>query len=91
MCSVSQPPTMSEGSDYAPDKEKGLTHVETAPDDSLIADRYARYGALGPVMQRLFASGVEARGIERVPESERESKNIWNKYVQPSSLWVEQN
>ena len=68
----------------ADDKEKGLfAHdvVSAAPDDSFIADRYARYGRLGPIMQRLFANGVEARGVERVPESERETKNVWNKYV----------
>ena len=52
-----------------------------APDDAVIADRFARYGKLGPVMQRIFASGVEARGVERVPENERETKNVWNKYV----------
>lgn len=40
-----------------------------------------RYGALGPTMAKLFASGVEARGIERVPEDERETKNTWNKCV----------
>ena len=70
---------------YHSDKEKGLVHdVVTdvaAPDDSAIVDRYARYGKLGPIMQRLFASGIEARGVERVPENERETKNVWNKYV----------
>ncbi|KIP11708.1 hypothetical protein PHLGIDRAFT_99130 [Phlebiopsis gigantea 11061_1 CR5-6] len=29
-------------------------------------------------MQKLFASGVEARGVERVPEDQRETKNVWN-------------
>jgi hypothetical protein len=68
----------------AEDKEKGYARddvVYAAPDDSYIVDRYARYGRLGPVMQRLFASGVEARGVERVPENEREIKNVWNKCV----------
>lgn len=75
---------------YDSDKEKGFVHDVVAdvaaPDDSVIVDRFARYGKLGPIMQKLFASGVEARGVERVPESERENKNVWNKYV--SSLTV---
>ncbi|TFK56838.1 cytosine-purine permease [Heliocybe sulcata] len=29
-------------------------------------------------MATLFDAGVEARGVERVPEDERESKNTWN-------------
>ena len=73
------------------DKEKGfIPEVEvdvdqTAPDDSVIADRFARYGKLGPFLQKVFASGVEARGVERVPENERETKNMWNKYVRVHS------
>ena len=38
-----------------------------------------KYGALGPVLQKLFASGVEARGVERVPEDQRSTRNMWNK------------
>lgn len=67
------------------DKEKGSivqdNALDAAPADDHIVDRYARYGALGPVMQKLFASGVEARGVERVPEDQRETKNMWNKCV----------
>ncbi|PSS29728.1 hypothetical protein PHLCEN_2v2876 [Hermanssonia centrifuga] len=69
------------------DKEKGYTQDvvgdvdHTAPNDSVIADRYARYGKLGTVMQRILASGVEARGVERVPENERETKNMWNNHA----------
>jgi hypothetical protein len=66
------------------DKEKSSVEhdvVDAAPDDAVIADRFARYGKLGPVMQRIFASGVEARGVERVPENEREPKHMWNKCV----------
>ena len=72
------------GSYTSDDKEKGYDHevvADTVLDDAVIVDRFARYGKLGPVMQRLFASGVEARGVERVPENEREHKNMWNKYV----------
>lgn len=67
------------------DKEKGFTPDvavdQTAPDDELIAERFARYGKFGGFMRMVFASGVEARGVERVPENERETKNMWNKYV----------
>ncbi|EKM58082.1 uncharacterized protein PHACADRAFT_252082 [Phanerochaete carnosa HHB-10118-sp] len=66
---------------YDDDKEKGFVHdvvADAVPGDPIIANRLARYGKLGPIMQKLFASGVEARGVERVPESERESKNVWN-------------
>ena len=69
-------------SDSSSEKEKGYPHdvvTDAAPDDSVIVDRYARYGKLGPIMQRLFASGVEARGVERVPEDQRTTKNMWNK------------
>lgn len=41
-----------------------------------------RYGArVGPLLGKLFASGVEARGVERVPEDQRTMKNAWNKCV----------
>lgn len=68
------------------DKEKGsIVHENVldtaAPDEAVIVDRYARYGVFGPILQRLFASGVEARGVERVPEDQRETKNMWNKCV----------
>ncbi|KAG1840269.1 permease for cytosine/purines, uracil, thiamine, allantoin-domain-containing protein [Suillus subalutaceus] len=66
---------------YTEDKEKALSSVEdevvyaeVAP-DRVIA---SRFGTLGPLLSRLFASGVEARGVERVPENQRESKNAWN-------------
>jgi hypothetical protein len=68
------------------DKEKGSfgAHIpvqprvlEVAPDDVIIN----RFGFMGPFLSRLFAVGVEARGVERVPEDQRETKNTWNKYV----------
>ncbi|KAF9235053.1 permease for cytosine/purines, uracil, thiamine, allantoin-domain-containing protein [Melanogaster broomeanus] len=70
------------GSQEYYDKEKGLPSVDTqtvdeadvAP-DQVIAKRF---GALGPFLSKLFASGVEARGVERVPENQRETKNAWN-------------
>ena len=51
--------------------------LEAAPDDVIIN----RFGFLGPFLSRLFAVGVEARGVERVPEDQRETKNTWNKCV----------
>jgi hypothetical protein len=70
---------------YTEDKEKALGSVEDevvyvaeAAPDRVIA---SRFGTLGPLLSRLFASGVEARGVERVPESQRVSKNVWNKCV----------
>ncbi len=38
-----------------------------------------RFGRFGPFLEKLFANGVEARGIERVPEDQRTMKNSWNK------------
>ncbi|KAG2341983.1 cytosine-purine permease [Suillus weaverae] len=66
---------------YTEDKEKALDSVEDevvyaeAAPDRVIA---SRFGVLGPLLSRLFASGVEARGVERVPENQRESKNALN-------------
>ncbi|KAI0094522.1 hypothetical protein BDY19DRAFT_24948 [Irpex rosettiformis] len=78
---------MSATYDFADEKEKATVDNDhdvvdvNAPDDSIIADRFAQYGRFGPVLQRIFASGVEARGVERVPEDQRETKHIWNKCV----------
>lgn len=48
--------------------------VEAAPDRVIIR----RSGKLGPLLSRLFACGVEARGVERVPGNQRESESAWN-------------
>ncbi|KAI0778628.1 cytosine-purine permease [Trametes elegans] len=67
-------------SDLSHDKEKGVfvnetaLPVEAAPERVLVH----RYGRFGPLLAKLFASGVEARGVERVPEDQRETKNMWN-------------
>ena len=70
------------------DKEKGYSgderHVQVGQvfaEEHPDAYYVEKYGALGPVFQRLFSSGVEARGVQRVPEDERDPKNMWNKYV----------
>ena len=76
----------AQSSNGSHDREKGLqaecagaispTHTtDLAPEDALVK----RYGRFGPVLAKLFASGVEARGVERVPEDQRETKNMWNK------------
>lgn len=70
------------GSDISDDREKNLAVQDStssghggATEEVIVK----RYGRLGPLLSRLFASGVEARGVERVPEDERETKNMWNK------------
>ncbi|KAH7920367.1 hypothetical protein BV22DRAFT_1039941 [Leucogyrophana mollusca] len=67
---------------FPEDKEKGgindgvqvVNDVEADPDRAIIQ----RFGVFGPYLSQLFASGVEARGVERVPENQRETKNAWN-------------
>ena len=73
---------MSAQSSHSYDKEKGapVDHAtapvaEVAPEDEYVR----RFGRLGPLLAKVFASGVEARGVERVPEDQRETKNLWNK------------
>ncbi|KAJ6508498.1 permease for cytosine/purines, uracil, thiamine, allantoin-domain-containing protein [Mycena sanguinolenta] len=58
------------------DKEKNPTTFETARDEDVI-NKFSG-SVMGGFMARLFASGVEARGVERVPEDQRETKNMWN-------------
>ncbi|KAL4064121.1 permease for cytosine/purines, uracil, thiamine, allantoin-domain-containing protein [Scleroderma yunnanense] len=71
------------------DKEKATTadvyvaDAERSPDQAIAT----RFGSrFGPILARLFASGVEARGIERVPEDRRETKNAWNNVTQYRSV-----
>ncbi|KAF8171960.1 permease for cytosine/purines, uracil, thiamine, allantoin-domain-containing protein [Mycena galopus ATCC 62051] len=62
------------------DKEKNptaLENLEASPDEDVIINRFSG-SLMGSVMSKLFASGVEARGVERVPEDQREKKNMWN-------------
>jgi hypothetical protein len=46
-----------------------------APADDVIV---GRFGAFNKVLGPLFKAGVEARGVERVPEDERSPANTWN-------------
>jgi hypothetical protein len=78
---------MSTSPDYSlDDQEKAVysyedaevaREIDAAPD--LVMAR--RFGRLGLFLSRLFASGIESHGVERVPENQRESKNAWNKCV----------
>jgi hypothetical protein len=78
MASLDKSPSpQNEKSPFEADVHHAPADSEIAPDDIIVN----RYGVLGPLLAKLFASGVEARGVERVPESERESKNTWNKSV----------
>lgn len=60
-------------------KVDNMYRVEARPDEVYVR-RFARFGGL---LGKLFASGVEARGVERVLEEDRENKNVWNKCVHP--------
>lgn len=51
------------------------TVAEEDPDKVIVA----RFGKFGVLMEKLFANGVEARGVERVPEDQRENRRVWNK------------
>jgi len=41
----------------------------------------SRFGRLGPYMEKLFDLGVEAGGVERIPEDQRDDTHLWNKYL----------
>ncbi|THH15143.1 hypothetical protein EW146_g5289 [Bondarzewia mesenterica] len=62
------------------DSEKGQVASAITVDDVEFAESalVSRYGRLGPVLAKIFNSGVEARGVERVPEDQREDKHAWN-------------
>lgn len=68
---------------YPEDEEKSIARLEDAQDvcateaapDCVIV---MHSGKLGRFLSRLFANGIETRGVERVPENQRESKNAWN-------------
>lgn len=58
--------------------EDARVDVLRVKEDSPESYYVERFGPLGPVLAKLFASGVEARGVERVPEDQRTMKNAWN-------------
>ncbi|KAG2181940.1 hypothetical protein INT43_006865 [Umbelopsis isabellina] len=57
--------------------------VEREPDQMLAA----RHTFLGGLYRRLFSMGVEARGVERVPEDDRSPKNAINNLL----MWFSVN
>lgn len=69
--------------DHGSDKEKGLmiegtspaTNVEEYQPEKVVPERFGKFGNF---LDRIFSMGVEARGIERVPDDERESKHALN-------------
>ncbi|KAJ6463995.1 permease for cytosine/purines, uracil, thiamine, allantoin-domain-containing protein [Mycena sanguinolenta] len=72
---MSTSPTHSyEDKEKIPESPNVLDSEEISPDDAIVQ----RFGFLGPALAKLFASGVEARGVERVPEDQRDRRNMWN-------------
>ena len=72
----------STGSPVFGDTEKGSyveQHVEDVKEEAPEAFYISKYKAVGPLLKRLFSFGVEARGIERIPEDQRDSKNSWDR------------
>jgi hypothetical protein len=43
-----------------------------------------RLSVVGHTLRKILEPKVEVRGIERVPEDERDRAYLWNKYVFPS-------
>jgi hypothetical protein len=69
----------------AHDEEKAMKHPaqvqvdDISPETETGAVYVSRYGRAGrTILGPLFKAGVEARGIERVPEEERSDRNTWN-------------
>lgn len=60
-------------------EQNGYGHTGTIAEEEPEKALIQRFGKFGGVLERLFASGVEARGVERVPEDKRSPKNVWNK------------
>ncbi|PPQ85497.1 hypothetical protein CVT25_006577 [Psilocybe cyanescens] len=47
---------------------------DTEPGRAIVA----RFGFLGPFLSKLFELGVEARGVDRIPEDMRDDTHFWN-------------
>lgn len=63
-----------------PPKSSHLGATQLVDEDEAVKNATAnRFGALAPALTKLFAIGVEARGVERVLEHERDPKLVWNK------------
>ncbi|KAF8191258.1 permease for cytosine/purines, uracil, thiamine, allantoin-domain-containing protein [Pholiota molesta] len=55
-------------------EENVVNPTEAEPSGAIVA----RFGVLGPLLAKLFDLGVEARGVERVPENMRDDTHFWN-------------
>jgi purine-cytosine permease-like protein len=64
------------------DSEKGYS--SSTQDSEQVGERNVnkkaaeRFGVFAPIMEKMFDYGVEARGVERVLENERDPKLLWN-------------
>lgn len=67
------------GSKTGSDEEAPRAKVEVNELEDPSKAIVARFGFLGPFLAKLFDLGVEARGVERVPENQRTGVFIWNK------------
>lgn len=87
---------MSQGHTFRSDEKMPIDDVETADtkgysggkatalEEDAIVDRF---GPARSLFAKMFAAGVEARGIERVPETERSDRNSANSLF----LWFSVN
>jgi hypothetical protein len=56
--------------------------IEPASSDAIRENFKEKYPApVVWVLEKLFASGAEARGIERVPENERKKSGVWDQML----------
>lgn len=60
--------------------EKRFSSVVVSSEEGDRVDRaiIERSGVFGPLLSKLFESGVEGRGVERVLEDERDGTHTWN-------------
>jgi NCS1 nucleoside transporter family len=66
------------GSKTGSDEEAPHSKVEVDELEDPSKAIVARFGFFGPFLAKLFDLGVEARGVERVPENMRTGVFIWN-------------
>ena len=60
--------------------EQSVEGVKEENPEAFYISKYKALG-LGPLLNRLFSFGVEARGVERIPEDQRDSRNSWDRYA----------
>ena len=69
----------SEKGYYSPSSQDVAEGQEKVGERNVNKQAAERFGVFAPVMEKLFDYGVEARGVERVLENERNPKMFWNK------------